>query len=336
MIKTSIPDSHEHPFAEFVRILGKGKKGSRALTQAEAFSAMGMILKREVLEVQLGAFLMLLRVKEESAEELSGFVNATKEFEKFPDLVTKPHIDWSSYAGKRRHFPWYLFSVFLLAENGYRVFMHGATGHTIDRLYTEEVFRKLGLPVAEDWQAVTTQLNAQYFCFMPLSALSPRLSELIDLRNILGLRSPVHSFARLLNPCNAPMVLQGIFHPSYRPLHQETASYLGYNNVSVIKGEAGEIERNPDAACLVQRVVNGELINEEWPAMFDLRHIKETELDLNTWLGVWRGTALHEYGEAAVIGTTALAIKALGIHNTQAEAESTARDWWKKRNRSMI
>ena len=58
MIKTSIPDSHEHPFAEFVRILGKGKKGSRALTQAEAFTAMGMILKRDVLEVQLGAFLM--------------------------------------------------------------------------------------------------------------------------------------------------------------------------------------------------------------------------------------------------------------------------------------
>lgn len=336
MIKTSIPDSHEHPFAEFVRILGKGKKGSRPLTEEEAFNAMTMILRKEVLDVQLGAFLMLLRVKEESATELSGFVKATKQFEKFPQLSAKPDIDWSSYAGKRRHLPWYLFSVFLLAENNFRVFMHGATGHTIDRLYTEDVFKQLGLAVANDWTSVPAQLTRQGFCFMPLSALSPRLSDLIDLRNILGLRSPVHSFARLLNPCNAPLVLQGIFHPSYRPLHQETALHLGYQNVSVIKGEAGEIERNPDANCLVQRVIKGELSNEEWPSMFELRHVKETELSLETWLSVWRGTHLHEYGIAAVTGTTALVIKALGLCDDQPSAEALARDWWEKRNKTML
>ena len=29
----------EHPFAQYVRILGKGKNGSRSLTQEEAFTA---------------------------------------------------------------------------------------------------------------------------------------------------------------------------------------------------------------------------------------------------------------------------------------------------------
>ena len=38
-----------------------------------------MILKNEVLDVQLGAFLMLLRVKEESVDELAGFVQATRD-----------------------------------------------------------------------------------------------------------------------------------------------------------------------------------------------------------------------------------------------------------------
>ncbi|HET8705450.1 MAG TPA: glycosyl transferase family protein [Pseudomonadales bacterium] len=336
MIKTSIPDSHEHPFAEFVRILGKGKKGTRPLTEQEAFNAMSMILRGEVLDVQLGAFLTLLRVKEESAAELSGFVKATKQFEHFPTLQNKPDIDWSSYAGKRRHLPWYLFSVFLLAENNYTVFMHGATGHTVDRLYSEDVFAGLGMQVARHWDQVPEQLQQQGFCFMPLSALSPRLSELIDLRNILGLRSPVHSFARLLNPCNAALVLQGIFHPSYRPLHQETAMLLGYENVSVIKGEAGEVERNPDATCLVQRVVRGELINEEWPPMFAQRHLKETELSLDTWRNVWRGKQFHEYGEAAVIGTTALVIKALALQPTPSDAERLARAWWENRNKTMI
>ena len=78
-MKTSIPPAHEHPFAQYVRILGKGKKGSRSLTEAEAFDAMDMIMNGQVQDVQLGAFLMLMRVKEESAEELLGFVKAVKQ-----------------------------------------------------------------------------------------------------------------------------------------------------------------------------------------------------------------------------------------------------------------
>ena len=66
----------EHAFAEFIRILGKGKKGSRPLTQDEAYRAMSMILAGKVLPVQLGAFLMLMRIKEETPEELAGFVLA--------------------------------------------------------------------------------------------------------------------------------------------------------------------------------------------------------------------------------------------------------------------
>ena len=48
--------SLEHPFAQYVRILGKGKTGSRSLTEDEAREAMGMILSGEVQDVQLGAF----------------------------------------------------------------------------------------------------------------------------------------------------------------------------------------------------------------------------------------------------------------------------------------
>ncbi|NOY63712.1 MAG: glycosyl transferase, partial [Gammaproteobacteria bacterium] len=69
----------EHPFAQYVRILGKGKKGARPLTQCEAHEAMRMILADEVEPVQLGAFLMLLRVKEENPQELAGFVQAARD-----------------------------------------------------------------------------------------------------------------------------------------------------------------------------------------------------------------------------------------------------------------
>ena len=55
-----------HPFARFIAILGRGRNLSRALTLEEAEEAMTMILEGHVLPEQLGAFLMLLRVKEES------------------------------------------------------------------------------------------------------------------------------------------------------------------------------------------------------------------------------------------------------------------------------
>jgi len=48
----------EHPFAQYVRILGKGKTGSRSLNEHEAEQAMSMILEGEATAEQIGAFLM--------------------------------------------------------------------------------------------------------------------------------------------------------------------------------------------------------------------------------------------------------------------------------------
>ena len=93
-------ESMEHPFASFVRILGKGQKGSRGLTQEEAYTAMGMMLDGKVEDTQLGAFLMLLRFKEETAEELAGFTQAVRERVTAPAIAVD--IDWPAYAGKRR------------------------------------------------------------------------------------------------------------------------------------------------------------------------------------------------------------------------------------------
>lgn len=334
-MKTSIPPSHEHPFAQYVRILGKGKKGSRALTESEAFSAMSMIMEGQVLDTQLGAFLMLMRVKEESADELLGFVKAVKPHIKPPSPL-KVDLDWSSYAGKRRHLPWYLLSILLLAQNGQRVFIHGASGHTIDRLYTEDVLLELGLPVATSWDLSQQQLNSHGFTYFPLRDLCPKLHQIIELRNILGLRSPVHTLSRLLNPCDAKHVIQGIFHPGYRPVHQVAAKSLGYQRVDVIKGEAGEIERNPDSDCLIQSVRGDELLDETWPALFENRHVKETKLAISDLVKTWQGKQNHEYGESAVIGTTAIALKLLGKEENQSSALEAARQMWLDRNKSFI
>ncbi len=327
--KRNIYKDAEHPFAQYIRIIGKGKNGARSLTYDEAYQAFSMILKDEVLDVQLGAFLMLLRVKEESVDELTGFVQATKDQLNFQPLHVD--LDWSSYAGKRKHFPWFLLSALPLAKHGYKIVMHGASGHTINRVYTEQVLEYLGFPICQNEAEVAQQLEQRNFAYLPLDVISPILSDLIGLRNVMGLRSPIHTLARLINPFNAKATLQAIFHPAYRSSHQQTAFQLGYQNSAVIKGEGGEFERNPDAKTLICGIQNGELYEYELPKLTDNRSPAEEELDLAVFKAVWEGKINHDYGEIAVIETMGIALYTMGVVNHYDEAMVKAKALWTDR-----
>ncbi len=326
----------EHPFAEFIKILGKGKKGARDLTQDEAYRAMSMILAGQVQPIQLGAFLMLVRIKEETREELAGFVQATRDSIDCSARLPGADLDWSSYAGKRRHLPWFLLSTLLLAENGIRVFMHGAGGHTEGRLYTETALQALGITPAQSIAEAEQQLASQHFSYLSLQHICPALFDMINLRPVMGLRSPVHTLVRLLNPFNATHSIQGIFHPSYRQVHQNAALILGQPHMAVLKGEGGETERNPDVECLVQSVHNGELQDEIWPALFSRRHMKAEQLDPQLLPAIWKGEQEDEFAEATIIATAAIALHLLGKASSQTEAHQLAAAFWHKRNRARF
>ncbi len=323
----------EHPFAQYVRILGKGKKGSRSLTQDEARAAFGMILREEVRPEQLGAFLMLLRVKEETGAEIAGFVQAVRDSLALPQPLPSVDLDWSSYAGKRRHLPWFLLAVLALADHGIKVFMHGSSGHTEGRVYTREVLRHFGLPVASNFTEAGAQLAQHNFSFMDLRDLCPKLQAIMDLRAVLGLRSPVHTLARQINPFAAPCSMQSIFHPGYQFIHQEAERILGQPHMAVIKGDGGEVECNPDSACTVYTVHDGVTDCEEWPAYFPARHLKPAELDLEDLRRLWRGEITDEYALGAIHMTLAVALKTMQRAATQEDALALAQDIWQARRR---
>ena len=328
--KRNIYKDAEHPFAQFIRIIGKGKTGARSLTYDEAYQAFSMILRNEVLDVQLGAFLMLLRVKEESVEELAGFVQATRDQLQFKPLQVD--LDWSSYAGKRRHYPWFLLAALTLAKHGYKVVMHGASGHTINRLYTEQALQYLDYPICQNDLDVEQQLAQRNFAYLPLDVISPILSELINLRNVMGLRSPIHTLARLINPFNAKATMQAIFHPAYRSSHQQAAFQLGYQNSAVIKGEGGEFERNPDAKTLICGIKNGALYEHELPKLTDNRSPVEEALNLAVFKAVWLGQQTHEYGEVAITETIGIALYTMGVCDDYAVAMQNAQQLWQNRH----
>jgi len=320
----------EHPFAPFVRILGKGKRGARNMTREEAREAMGMVLDEKVEDTQLGAFLMLLRHKEESAEELAGFTEAVRERLTAPPMAID--IDWPTYAGKKRHLPWYLLAAKCLAQNGVRVLLHGGGAHTAGRLYSEQLLDLLRIPLCRTWQALGEAMEQENIAFIPLGDWAPQLQRMIDLRNTLGLRSPIHSLARILNPLGARCGLQSIFHPGYQAVHRDASSLLG-DHAIVIKGDGGEVEINPDTISHLYGTTEGQPWDEEWPALSERRHVKPATLDPQQLVALWKGEVEDSYPQLALISTIALALRGLGM--PRAEAFERAEQFWANRNRSI-
>ncbi len=320
----------EHPFAQFVRALGKGKRGARNLTREEAREAMGMLLDDKVEDTQLGAFLMLLRHKEESAEEMAGFAEAVRARLQVPRLQID--LDWPSYAGKKRHLPWFLLATKALANSGVKILLHGGGAHTAGRMYSEQLLELLQIPLCRNWLEVEQAISTQHLAFIPLGDWMPQLQKMIDLRNTLGLRSPIHSLTRILNPLSARCGLQSIFHPGYQAVHREASQLLG-DNAIVIKGEGGEIEINPDAISHLYGTANGQNWDEDWPALAAQRHVKPQSLNPAHLAAFWRGEIADDYGRLAVLSTMALALRALGL--PYEEAMKQAQQRWDTREISI-
>ena len=322
----------EHPFAQFVRILGKGPRLSRPLTQAECRDAATMILAGEVTPEQLGAFFCLLRVKTETPEELAGFAEAIRAT--LPKPAISVDLDWPSYAGKARRAPLFVLAAKLLAANGITVAMHGAEGHSAGRVFTQDALGALGIAPASDLRRAAVDLAQYNFAYIPMGLFHPRLDKLMEMKWLLGLRSPLHSVIRHLNPFDAPASLISVFHPNYRAVHRDAARLLGQTNLACFKGDGGEVERRVEKPCQVEGLIDGQPFDEEWPALLEASPA-ESDLDPTFLAGLWLGEIQDPIAEAIVAGTAAIALKLCGKAETAAQADERARGWWEARPRTL-
>jgi len=321
----------EDGFAPFVAALGRGPGRSRDLTQAETRTAFGMVLAGEVDPAQLGAFLMLLRYRGENARTIAGMVEAARSHAGLPLAGLDAELDWPSYgAGRTRQAPWFLLAALALAASGVAICMHG-TNEFAAGLGVPQALRMLGLAPARNASDAGEQLRARRFAYLPLAVFAPRLDELLGLRRLFGLRSPVNTLVRLLDPADAPVSVDGVFHPPYIETHLGVAELLNRPRLLVIKGGGGEVERapfKPVSAYIWQR---GEGRTElAFPAFAERTEAEEADI-----LAVWRGEARPAAALATILGTIALAWLALGRVVTPADADLAAEGIWERRKSSF-
>ncbi len=311
----------EHPFAQYVRTLGRGPGRSRALTRDEARVALRMVLQGDADPHQVGAFLMLLRYRGEDPGEIAGLVEAARAAtHAAPGPVD---LDWPSYgAGRTRGAPWYLLAALALAQAGHRVLMHGSNAFS-SGMPTDVGLAMLGLRPAANRDDALHQLATRNFAYLPLTALCPGLDRLLGLRALLGLRSPINTVARLVNPMDAPASVDGVFHPPYITLHLNTAQALGRQRLLVLKGGGGEAERNPAKPVAAHLLAEGQCTELALPALSSAR-ANGTDL-AQLWAG---GAAPAE--AATVQATIALGLIAMG-QATATTADAAAAGIWQTR-----
>lgn len=301
--------------ADHVRTLGRGPGRARSLTQDEAFAAMALMLDAQAAPEAVGALLMLLRMKGETAAEIAGLSAAAQAA--LPALPPAD-LDWPSYAaGRTRGAPWFLLAARLVAEAGHRVLLHGWNSE--DKAVRNGLARA-GIGVATTPDEAADLLDRNLIAYLPLEALHPSLFRLLDLRRVLGLRSCINTVCRMLNPADAPASVQGVFHPSYRLLQADAAALRGWEALTVIKGGGGEFERHPGKEIAAFGLRHGRV----WDAAFPVLRPETRRLaapDAPAGDRSWAEGRPNRFEAGIVVGTAALALDCLGRADGNALAQ---------------
>jgi anthranilate phosphoribosyltransferase len=233
--------------ARFIKEIGRGKDGARSLSREDAAMLYAAMLERRVSDLELGAILLAMRVKGESVEEISGFLQAAEA--SFAPLAA-PDCEYApvvipSYNGSRRVANLTPLLALLLAREGVPVLVHGVT---LDpgRVTSAEIFRALELPPAADAAGVAARFAARQPAFIAIDALAPQMARLLALRSVLGVRNSTHTLVKIMQPFAAPALrLTSYTHPEYfNMLSAYFRSEPSRGDAFLMRGTEGETVAN--------------------------------------------------------------------------------------------
>jgi anthranilate phosphoribosyltransferase len=194
-----------------------------------------------------------MRIKGETAEEMAGFLDATRERVTLVPVGEKPVIVIPSYNGARKLPLLTPLLALLLAREGLPVLIHG-TATESGRISAQEVLAALDIPAQE---AIKTIAPGEV-AFIPTGVLCPGMQRLLDVRKVIGLRNPAHSLVKLMDPCaGKSLVVSSYTHPEYALSMAATFELIGANAL-LLRGTEGESVADPRRTPKMQAFVAGQ------------------------------------------------------------------------------
>ena len=265
---------------KYIKEIGRGKDGARALMREQAADLFGQVLDGTVTDLEIGGFCLAMRIKGETPQEMAGFLDATyQRLQLVPSAGETPTIVIPSYNGARKLPVLTPLLALLLAREGLPVLIHG-TATESTRVFTSEVLLALDIPAQE---AIKNIANGEV-AFMPTALLCPGLQRLLDVRRVVNLRNPAHSLVKLMNPCAAKSLLVTSYtHPEYA-ISMAATLELMQSNALLLRGTEGEAVADPRRSPKMQAFVGGQAVDLQTHQSGTLATLPElpTEIDAAT------------------------------------------------------
>ena len=232
------------------------------MSRADAQALYAAMLDGRVSDLEMGGIMLAMRIKGESVDEIAGFLEAGED--SFPKLAS-PQGAYApvlvpSYNGARKLANLTPLLAMLLAREGVPVLVHGVTADP-GRVTTAEIFAAMGLPQARLASDVQAAHAAGQPCFMPITALAPKMAHLLSLRRILGVRNSTHTLVKILQPFEGPALrLVSYTHPEYLAMlgeYFEHAAPQARGDAFLMRGTEGETVANANRANQIDWFHNG-------------------------------------------------------------------------------
>ena len=212
--------------------------GHLEVEQAEA--VMQQIMNGEATESQIGAYLMALRMKGETTDEITGSARAMRNAaHKVPTTVDEDLLDTCGTGGdKSGSFNISTTVAFVAAGAGIPVAKHGNRAAT-SKCGSADVLEELGVNLDLSPEQVGRCVDEVGIGFLYAVKLHPAMRYAIGPRRELGIRTIFNILGPLTNPAGAQRQLMGVFASDLTDLLANVLQALGTKSAMVVNGYGG-------------------------------------------------------------------------------------------------
>jgi anthranilate phosphoribosyltransferase len=232
----------------------------KQLARAEARAVMDEIMRGEATPAQIGGFLVALRSKGETADEITGCAEAMRDHV----LVVRPGredlVDTAGTGGDGAHtINISTAAALVAAAAGAGVAKHGNRAVS-SACGSADVLEALGFTLEQEPQRIAKSIDELGFGFLFAPSHHPAMRHAAAVRRELATRTVFNVLGPLTNPAGARAQVVGVYSPDLVRTIADVLARLGARRAYVVHGEGGIDELSPVGQNLVAEVVDGEVL----------------------------------------------------------------------------
>ena len=233
------------------------------LTRAETRGAMDAIMEGDATPAQIGAFLVALRIKGETAEEIAGCAEALREHVVPVRAERGDLVDTAGTGGDgARTVNISTAAALAAAAAGAGVAKHGNRAVS-SACGSADVLEALGFRLELSPDRIAASIDELGFGFMFAPLHHPAMRNAAAVRRELGTRTVFNVLGPLTNPAGARSQVLGVYSPELVRTLAEVLVQLDCRHAFVVHGAGGLDELSPAGPNLVCEVVNGSVRERE-------------------------------------------------------------------------